>query len=98
MPVFVRIPTPLRSLTKGQKTVEVEGNTVSEVLLDLDAKYPGIRDKLFDKQSLRPFFNIYLNHEDIRVLRKEEGRYDVDVNNPVKDGDQISLVPPIAGG
>ena len=52
MPVFIRIPTPLRGLTNGQKAVEVEGKTVSDVLLDLDAKYPGIREKLYDKETL----------------------------------------------
>ena len=98
MPVFIKIPTPLRGLTKGQKAVEVEGKTVSEVLLDLDAKYPGIREKLYDKKTLRPLFNLYLNNEDIRVLHEDEGEYKVDVNNPVKDGDQLSIIPPIAGG
>lgn len=98
MPISVRIPSPLRGLTKGESTVEVEGRTVSEVLLDLDAKYPGIRDKLYDKKTQRLLFNVYLNKEDIRVLNRGEGRYEVDVNNPVKDGDQLSLIPPIAGG
>ncbi|UCF57200.1 MAG: MoaD/ThiS family protein [Deltaproteobacteria bacterium] len=98
MPILVRIPTPLRGLTNGQKTVEAEGRTVSEVLLDLDAKYPGIRDKLYDKKTLRLLFNIYLNNEDIRVLNRVEGRYEIDIKNPLRDGDQLSIIPPIAGG
>ena len=98
MSIFIRIPTPLRGLTDGQKTVEVEGKTVSEALLDLDAKYPGFREKLYDKETFRPLFNLYLNNEDIRVLHKGEGEYKIDVNNPVKDGDQLSIIPPIAGG
>ena len=98
MPILVRIPAPLRGLTDGQATVEAEGKTVLEVLLDLDAKYPGIRDKLYDKSTLRPWFNIYLNNEDIQVLNREEGSYQIDINNPVKDGDQLSIIPPIAGG
>jgi molybdopterin synthase sulfur carrier subunit len=98
MSIVIRIPSPLRGLTNGRKAVEVEGKTVSDVLLDLDAKYPGIREKLYDKETLRPIFNLYLNNGDIRVLNEEEARYEINVNNPVKDGDQLSIVPPIAGG
>ena len=61
MAILVRIPTPLRRLTEGRSTVEAEGKTVSEVLLDLDSKFPGIREKLYDEEALRRFINIYLN-------------------------------------
>ncbi len=98
MPILIKIPSPLRGLTHGQKTVEAEGSTVSEVILDLDTKYPGIRDKLFDPITMRPFVNIYLNNKDIRVSDNAEGRYEMDIGTPVKDGDQLFLIPPIAGG
>ena len=98
MSILIKIPSPLRGLTNGQKAVEVEGKTVSDVLVDLDAKYPGIREKLYDKETLRPLFNLYLNDDDIRVLNEEEARYEINVSNPVKDGDKLSIVPPIAGG
>ena len=90
MAILVRIPTPLRRLTGGQSTVEAEGKTVSEVLLDLDSKYPGIREKLFDEEDLRRFINIYLNDADIRFLNGE--------NTVVKEGDHLSIIPAIAGG
>ena len=80
MPVLVRIPTPLRGLTNGQSTVEARGKTLSDVLMDLEAKYPGIRDRLFDKKTSRLLFNIYLNKEDIRVLNRAEGKYEIDMN------------------
>jgi len=98
MPVLVKIPTPLRSFTNGQRTVETEGRTVSEVLKNLDAKYPGIHAKIIDPESQRVFANLYLNNDDIRCLNKEEGRYEIAFSTPVKDGDQLALIPPIAGG
>ena len=98
MSILIRIPSPLRGFTDGLKTVEAEGNTVSEVLQDLNAKFPGIQDRLFDQKTRRPLVNIYLNNEDIRILNKEKGRYETDTSTPVKKGDQLSIIPPIAGG
>jgi molybdopterin synthase sulfur carrier subunit len=98
MPVLIKIPTPLRGLTDGQKSVEAEGQTVSEVFQNLDTEYPGFREKLYDKKTLRLLINIYLNNQDIRVLNKAEGSYEIDLDTPVKNGDQLSLIPPIAGG
>lgn len=98
MSVKIRIPTPLRGLTNGQRTVEAEGGTVSEVLQSLESHYPGITDKLYDKENRRLFMNIYLNDEDIRILNKVEGKYEINNHTPVKDGDQLSIIPPVAGG
>lgn len=90
MAVLVRIPTPLRGLTEGKASVEADGRTIGEVLQDLDARCPGMRDKLYDGNGLRRFINVYLNDEDIRFLEGEK--------TPVKDGDRISIIPAIAGG
>ncbi len=98
MPILVKVPTPLRSFTNGQRSVEAEGRTVSEVLQALESRFPGIHARIFDPQNKRLFTNIYLNNDDIRFLNKEEGRYEIALNTPVKDGDQLALIPPIAGG
>ncbi len=91
MPVTVRIPTPLRRLTGGADEVQVEAKIVAEAIDALEAKHPGIKERICDEQGeIRRFVNIYLNDEDVRFL---EGR-----NTPVKDGDEISIVPAIAGG
>lgn len=90
MAILVRIPTPLRRLADNQTTVEAEGGSVWEIVLDLDSKYPGIQEKLYDGEDQRRFVNIYLNEEDIRFL---DGK-----DTPVKDGDQLSIIPAIAGG
>jgi molybdopterin converting factor small subunit len=76
MSILIRIPSPLRGFTNGLKTVEAEGKTVSEVLQDLNTKFPGIHDRLYDQKTGRPLTNIYLNNEDIRILNKEKGRYE----------------------
>jgi MoaD family protein len=87
----VRIPTPLRKLTAGQEEVQAEGATIGALLEDLDKKHPGIRERIFDeKGQVRRFVNIFANEEDIRFLQN--------LDTPVKDGDEVSIVPAIAGG
>lgn len=91
MSIKVRIPTPLQKLTENQAEVEVEGSDVKSVLANLETKYPGMKERLYDeKGSLRRFINFYVNEEDIRFLKSEE--------TPLKDGDELSIVPAIAGG
>ena len=91
MPVVVRVPTPLRKVTNGQETVEVGGATVEEGLANLESQYPGIKERLVDANGqLHRFVNIYVNGEDIRFL---EG-----LATSVKDGDELSIVPAVAGG
>lgn len=90
MAIYIRIPTPLRTLTAGKEQVEVKGSTVREVIDDLERKHPGIKDRLCDEKGVRRFVNIYQNEEDIRFLDALE--------TAVKDGDSISIVPAIAGG
>ena len=91
MPVSVLIPTPLRNLTQNQDTVQAEAATVTELVNTLEAGYPGIGGRLRGEDgSLRRFINIYVNDEDIRFLNGAD--------TPLKDGDQVSIVPAIAGG
>ncbi len=91
MPVKVRIPTPLRSLTNGSEEVVVEGNSIKEVIDNLETDYEGFKARLCDeKGQIRRFINFYLNDEDIRFKDNQE--------TVVNDGDQISIVPAIAGG
>ena len=88
--ITVRIPTPLRTLTGGQDEVKAAGGTVGEVIEDLEKRYPGIRDRLLDDKGVRRFVNIYVKDEDIRFL---EG-----LKTELKGGEQLSIVPAIAGG
>lgn len=91
MAVKVRIPTPLRALTGGTDIAEIAGGNVGEVLSALTAKYEGIEKRLFKTPGeLNRFVNIYVNDEDIRFLDN--------LNTPIKDGDDVSIVPAIAGG
>jgi len=91
MGVTVRIPTPLRKLTSGKGEVIIEGNTVQDMVDALEKNYPGMKERLCDDGGeLRRFLNFYLNEEDIRFIKGKE--------TPIKDGDEISIVPAIAGG
>ena len=91
MAVNVRIPTPLRKLTKDKDTVQAAGATVQDIIDSLEKQYPGLKERLCDERGeLRRFVNVYLNDEDIRFA---QGR-----STPVKDGDEISVIPAIAGG
>ena len=90
MEITVRIPTPLRTLTGGLDEVQATGATVGDVIAELERRYPGVRDRLLDDKGVRRFVNIYVGEEDIRFL---EG-----LGTQLKAGDQISIVPAIAGG
>ncbi len=91
MPNIVRIPTALRKLTADKETVEATGSTIAEIIDHLEASYPGIKERLCDESGqVRRFVNIFLNDEDIRFLESS--------STPVKEGDEISIVPAIAGG
>ena len=90
MPVKVRIPTPLQRLTQGKEEVEGIPGKVIELVDDLEKKFPGIGERISENGKIRRFVNIYVNDEDIRFLNAEE--------TVVKDGDEVSIVPAIAGG
>jgi molybdopterin synthase sulfur carrier subunit len=91
MPVTVKVPTPLRKFTAGSESVQASGGTVGELVENLEKKHPGIRERLCDEQGrVRRFVNLYVNGDDIRFLQQLETK--------VKDGDEISIVPAIAGG
>jgi sulfur-carrier protein len=87
----VRIPTPLRKLTNGQEEVKASGATIAAVIASLETQYPGLRERICDDQGkVRRFVNIFKNDEDIRFLQSLE--------TAVADGDELSIVPAIAGG
>jgi molybdopterin synthase sulfur carrier subunit len=90
METIVRIPTPLRTLTGGADEVPAVGGTVAEVIEDLEKRHPGIRERLLDDKGVRRFVNIYVGEEDVRFL---DG-----LKTTLKPGDQISIIPAIAGG
>ena len=91
MTIKVRIPTPLMKLTDNQSEVSAEGKTISDIINNLENQFNGIKDRICEENgSPRRFINIYINEEDIRFLEGEK--------TAVKDGDEISIIPAIAGG
>ncbi len=91
MPIEVRIPTVLRQHTDGEKKVAAEGETLHEVIADLEGRHPGLKGKLVDDDgALHRFINVYVNDEDARFLGGAQ--------TPVEDGDVVSILPAVAGG
>ncbi len=90
MAITVRIPTPLRTLTGGAETVSVEGKTIREMIENLESNHAGIKERLMDDKGVRRFVNLYVGEEDIRFL---DG-----LDTELKDGEEVSIVPAIAGG
>jgi molybdopterin converting factor small subunit len=90
MAIEVRIPTILRTYTGGEKAVAGQGGTLADVLVDLDSRHPGLRDRIVDDKGLRRFVNVYVNDEDVRFMGGLE--------TAVKDGDTVTVLPAVAGG
>jgi len=91
MSVTVRIPAPLRRLTGGQEVVSTDGSRLRECIEALEAQFPGLKERLVDEAGqIRRFVNIYVNGEDVRFLQG--------LDTPLKPGDEVSIVPAVAGG
>ena len=90
MSVEVRIPTILRTFTGGEKAVRGDGATLQEVLDDIDARNPGLKERIVESEALRRFVNVYVNDEDVRF----SGGLDA----PTADGDVVVVLPAVAGG
>ena len=91
MSVMIRIPTPLRRMTNGQAKVEIDVSNVGDMVEQLDSSFPGFKARLVDENGdLRYFVNIYLNGEDVRFLQG--------LDTATKSGDEVSIVPAVAGG
>ncbi|MGO4258457.1 MoaD family protein [Marmoricola sp. RAF53] len=90
MAIEVRIPTILRTYTGGEKAVDADGATLSALIDDLEANHPGIKDRLIESGDLRRFVNVYVNDEDVRFTGGLE--------TSLSDGDQVVVLPAVAGG
>ncbi|MDB6038508.1 MAG: hypothetical protein JWM99_2349 [Verrucomicrobiales bacterium] len=91
MAAKIRIPTPLRKLTNNEELIEVNAATVGDAITELQTRFPGIKERLLDETgAVRRFVNVYVNEEDIRFLQNQQ--------TPIKAGDEVSIIPAIAGG
>ncbi len=90
MAVKVRIPTPLQRLTNGSEVVDGSPGTIMNLINELDNRFPGFGERISESGKIRRFVNVYVNEEDIRFLKAEE--------TEVKEGDEVSIIPAIAGG
>jgi molybdopterin synthase sulfur carrier subunit len=91
MPITVKIPTPLQKLTHNEAEVKSSGADIKELIDNLEKKFPGIKERICDETGkIRKFINLYVNEEDVRFLKLED--------TPLKDGDEVSIIPAIAGG
>ena len=90
MAVKVQVPPTLRTHTENQAVIEANGGTVQALLEDLKARYPALAGRLYDGGKLKPFINLFLNDEDVRYL---DG-----LSSAVKDGDELAIIPAVAGG
>lgn len=90
MAIEVRIPTILRSYTGGEKSVTAQGDTLAGLIDDLEANHPGVKERLVDGGELRRFVNVYINDEDVRFIGGLEAE--------LSDGDQVVVLPAVAGG
>jgi molybdopterin synthase sulfur carrier subunit len=91
MPITVRIPTPLQKITQNKSEVKSQGSNIKELINNLEQDFPGLKDRICDeKGNVRRFINIYVNEEDVRFLKQDQ--------TSLKDGDEVSIIPAIAGG
>ncbi len=90
MAVKVKIPIPLQRLTQGKDEVDGAPGKIIELINTLDKQYPGLGERISESGKIRRFVNVYVNEEDIRFLKNED--------TEVKDGDEVSIIPAIAGG
>ncbi len=91
MAITVRVPAPLQKFTQNEAEVKGNGANIRELIEDLEKTFPGIKERICDETGkVRRFINIYVNEEDVRFLQQDE--------TPLKDGDEVSIIPAIAGG
>lgn len=86
----VYVPTPLRRLTEGQSQIEVHAKTIGELIDAMEARYPGVKERLCDNGEIKRFINVFVNDEEIRNLQGKE--------TPLREEDEVSIIPAMAGG